>query len=82
VSFVNIFCSDSHIDAQRNFYPYFPHILSDMGETRNKRQVHIMLLNVFEFREDTCNEAVLFLSTHMKLHLGVYCEYFYTTLCT
>jgi hypothetical protein len=54
--------------------------MADIGETRNKRKAHIVLLNVFKFRKDTCNEAAIFLRTHMKLHLGVYHESLYDIL--
>ena len=55
--------------------------MSDTGETRNKRKAHIVLLNAFEFRKDTCNEAALFLRMHMKLLLGVNHESLYD-FCT
>jgi hypothetical protein len=45
-----------------NFSPYFPHMLSDLGETQYKRQAHILLRDAFKCWKAACNEGLTFLT--------------------
>jgi hypothetical protein len=58
------------IRASLNFYPYFPHLLLNLGEIRLKN-LHRVLVNVVSFVEINPEKAALSVSAQMNLHLRV-----------
>ena len=47
--------------ALKTFYPYFPHLLSDLDGTQYMRSAHV-LLSICDVSEDRCRDGRTFLT--------------------
>jgi hypothetical protein len=62
-----------YLRVSLNFYPYFTHLLPDMGEIRHKN-LHTLPVSSCEFGEYRPKIAVLFLRPSVELCLCVHRE--------